>query len=210
MASLKSPIFLLLFFSAIFFFSCKEEVCPDVCSESLKLKTGKGCHCECQNEAVFNQLMTKWGNLRICVQEFSTGEEPYILLSHFANYLTCGRSDYLLLYQDLDSEVPHPQIPNAKQGFFRINYYGEFVRDLWGYTKYEGNDTLYIGHGLNPSVSNSSFLCNEPAYHSGKLYYSNGMLKWDKKIYENAEDWEMENNANETHYLTFLLLKPAN
>jgi len=210
MTQLRLPVLCLLFFSTVFLYSCKEEICPDICSESLHLKPGKACQCVCSNEVVFNQLMTKWGNLRICVQEFSTGEEPYILLSHFANHLTCGRSNYLLLYWDSNTPATHPTIPDAKQGFFRINHYGEFSRNLWGYTQYEGNDTLYIGHGLNPSVSNRSFLCNEPPFHSGKLFFSDGKLHWNKKIYENAYDWEMEINAIEDHELTFLLMEAVN
>ena len=200
---------LIIPFLLILLYGCKEEICPDVCSIDLKLKTSDNCSCLCKNEDSFDQLMFKWDRLKLCIHKFNPNEKAYILLSHYANNLTCGRTDYLLLYRDIGSEVPHPQIPDAKQGFFRINHYGEFTRDLWGYTKYVENDTLYIGHGLNPSVSNRSFLCNEPQYHSGKLFFSDGKLNWNKKIYDSAENWEMEANPGETHYLSFFLLEPV-
>jgi len=203
----RSYLFYWILLAAFVFVGCREEICPDICSEALHLETGDGCNCVCSSEVVFNKLMTKWDNLRICIQEFISGEEPYLLLNFSSNYLSCGRTDYLLLYWDPNSLKPHPTIPNAEQGFFRINHYNEFSRDLWGYTKYEGNDTLYIGHGLNPSVSNRSFLCNEPPFHSGKLYFSNGMLNWEKKIYGNAEDWTLESNSTKFYHLTFLQLK---
>lgn len=207
----KLVLYICIIFSAgMLWTSCKEKICPDVCSEALHLKSGSDCKCECIRGTTFNNLMSKWGDLRICIHDFIQGEEPYILLSHQADYLTCGRSDYLLLYLDTNPPLPHPNIPDAEQGFFRINFYGEMSRNLFGYTKYQDNDTLYIGHGLNPAVSNRSFLCSETSLHSGILYFSEGNLIWEKVVFDNPLDWELETNAVESYRFTFSPLEPVN
>ncbi|TVR77536.1 MAG: hypothetical protein EA409_11595 [Saprospirales bacterium] len=198
----------IIFWTSLLCISCKEKICPDVCSEALHLESGIDCKCECVRGTTFNKLMRKWSDLRICIHEFIQEEEPYILLSHQADFLTCGRSDYLLLYLDTKPLLPHPAIPDAEQGFFRINFYGQLSRNLYGYTKYHDNDTLHIGHGLNPAVSNRSFFCSETSFHSGKLYFSEGNLIWEKMIYGSSVDWELETNAIGAYRLSFSLLEP--
>lgn len=200
--------FLIVLFAMSLLVACEEEVCPDVCSESLHLKTGNACQCGCIDGPAFNLLMKDWGQRRICVQEFLAGEEIYMMLSHQADFISCGRADYLLLYKKPDNRSPHPFIEDAEQGFFRINFYGESSRDLWGFTQFPDNDTLYIGSGLDPNVSNPSFLCNQPSYHSGKLYQSDELIVWEKKVYENKADWEEEFNPSDTYTFTFYRLNP--
>ncbi len=201
---------IVVFFAVSLLVACEDEVCPDVCSESLHLKTGNGCHCVCIDGPAFSLLMEDWDERRICVQEFLAGEEVYMMLSHQADFISCGRADYLLLYKRPAGRSPHPFIEDAEQGFFRINFYGETSRDLWGFTQFPDNDTLYIGSGLDPNVSNPSFLCNQPSYHSGKLYRSEGLIVWEKKIYENKSDWEEETNPSDTYTFTFYRLNPVN
>lgn len=46
MTSLKSPVFWLLFFSTIFFFSCKKE-CADICNEYALMLDPENCTCIC-------------------------------------------------------------------------------------------------------------------------------------------------------------------
>lgn len=206
----KKNSFCLMLLLCTFFLSCTENICPDVCSESLNLKSNKKCECVCTGGASFTQLMVKWDNNRICITEFAENEDPYLLLSHQANYLTDGRSDYLLLYMNTGDLLPHPSIPNAEMGFFKFNFYGEFSRDLWSYTKYPDNDTLYTGFGLSPSVPNRSFLPNEPPFHSGKLYYSNNLLTMEKRIYDRQSDWENEINEVMSYELGFFALEKVN
>ncbi|TVR75997.1 MAG: hypothetical protein EA409_13870 [Saprospirales bacterium] len=189
--------------------ACEDRVCPDVCSESLHLKTGDRCQCLCIEGPAFNLLMEDWGQRRICVQDFLDGEEIYMMLSHQADFISCGRAEYLLLYKKQAERSTHPFIEEAEQGFFRINYYGELSRDLWGFTQFPDNDTLYIGFGLDPNVSNPTFLCNPPSsYHSGKLYKSDELLVWEKKIYESKSDWEEETNPADNYLFIFFRLNP--
>lgn len=201
--------FLMLLFWT-FFVACTEDVCPDACSQSLHLKSGEGCDCICSGGSSFNQLMEKWDNNRICITAFAENEDPYILLSHQANFLSCDRSDYLLLYLEVGDRISHPDIQDAEMGFFKINFYGEVSRNLWAYTTFPNNDTLYTGFGLSPTVANRSFLCDEPSFHSSKLYFSGDLLNMEKTIYENQSDWENETNAVMSYHFTFLALEHVN